>query len=212
MQQPVQQPMGPAVPYAQPSMQAPQKTSKLPLFIGLAIVVVVLVAGAALMLLGKKDDANSAKTDKTTSSTDAQSDTTKTDAKAVTPPKAGTTDSKVQDTKVRTQVNGLHSKLEEYFNENNGYPATFSTTDDSTFPGIDTAYLTDPLGKKVNIVAPVADKKAADLIAPPLADGPLVQYIPYACKGSLCDKYILRGFVINTDTYGTNPFTKYSLN
>ncbi len=209
MQQPLQPTAGP-VPYMQQPMQQPQAKSKLPLIIALSIVVVVLVAGAALLLLGKKDDKKSATSDTTNTTASTKDDTEKNSA--VTPPKSGTADSRAQDTKVRASINSIHSKLEEYFNENNGYPATFSTTDDSTFPGIDTAWFTDSLGKKISVVAPVADKKAADLIAPPLSDGPLLQYIPYACKGSLCDKYILRGYIINTDTYGTNPYTKFSLN
>ncbi len=211
----MQQPMPPAagpMPYMQQPMQQPQAKSKLPLIIGLAVVAVVLVAGAALMLLGKNDEKKPASTKDTNTTSNVSDDNDTSKSNTVTPPKSGTANSQAQDTKVRASVNALHSKLEEYFNENNGYPATFSTTDDSTFPGIDTGWFTDSLGKKVNLVAPVADKKAADLIAPPLADGPLLQYIPYACKGSLCDKYILRGYIINTDTYGSNPYTKFSLN
>lgn len=50
---------------------------------------------------------------------------------------------KARDTARTNDVNNVHTKLEEYYNENSAYPSTFTA---ATFPGIDAGSLIDSDG------------------------------------------------------------------
>lgn len=111
------------------------------------------------------------------------------------------TDLSTQDIIVRNNINSLVAKLEEYYNEFVYYPATFSTTDDSTFNLVDAKIFTDPLGYKIKILTPVSTSTEAGKIITPPAQGPLMQYVGYDCKANdECKGYMLGGYQAKTNT------------
>ncbi len=117
---------------------------------------------------------------------------------------------KARDTQRVTDINNIHTKLEEYYNENNGYPNTFTA---ATFPGIDAESLDDPDGTAISINAAVADETAADAIAAPDTTGEYI-YIPFptGCTGSACTGYILKTFIERPSGTTPNPYRKEGLN
>lgn len=117
---------------------------------------------------------------------------------------------KARDTQRVTDINNIHSKLEEYYNENNFYPGTFTA---STFPGIDGESLKDPKGQTVTINAAVADATAANAVANP-GSGNNYLYVPYACTGTPaeCEGYVLKTYVEKPSITTPNPTTKLGLN
>jgi len=120
---------------------------------------------------------------------------------------------KARDTKRVSNINNIHSKLEEYYNENGGYPSTFTA---ATFPGIDADSLKDADGTAIVINAPVADAAAANAVAAP-GNTNEFKYIPYptGCGNGpppTCTGYVLKTFVEKPTTTTPNPFTKLGLN
>lgn len=121
---------------------------------------------------------------------------------------------KARDQQRTTDINNIHSKLEEFYNENNYYPSTFTA---ATFPGIDDASLLDPIGSdSVNLNAAVADATAADAVAAPASDtsgGKSYLYVPYptGCTNN-CTGYRLKTFIEKPSSTTPNPFVKKSLN
>jgi prepilin-type N-terminal cleavage/methylation domain-containing protein len=121
---------------------------------------------------------------------------------------------KARDQQRTTDINNIHGKLEEFYNENNYYPNTFTA---ATFPGIDDGSLTDPIGNDgVNFNAPVADAAAADAVAAPANDtagGQSYLYVPYpsGCAAN-CTGYRLKTFIEKPSSTTPNPYVKKSLN
>ncbi|HSX27290.1 MAG TPA: prepilin-type N-terminal cleavage/methylation domain-containing protein [Patescibacteria group bacterium] len=118
---------------------------------------------------------------------------------------------KARDTQRVTDINNIHSKLEEYYNENNYYPLTFTS---ATFPGIDAQSLVDPKGATVTINAAVADATAANAVANPTSTANY-KYIPYNCTGASsdqCSGYVLKTFVEKPSSTTPNPTVKLGLN
>jgi mannose-1-phosphate guanylyltransferase len=107
----------------------------------------------------------------------------------------------------------MHSKLEEFYNEQNQYPNTFTA---ATFPGIDAESLKDPKGQSVTINAAVADQAAAQAVAAPTTTSASnYLYIPYNCTGTTstdCAGYVLKSFVEKPGGTTTNPYVKLGLN
>ncbi len=120
---------------------------------------------------------------------------------------------KARDTQRVTDVNNVHTKLEEYYNDNNGYPNTFTA---ATFPGIDAESLKDPKGTTMAINAVVADATAATAVAAPDGSGSTAQYqfVPFGAAGctTACTGYILRTYVEKPTTTTPNPYVKVGLN
>lgn len=122
---------------------------------------------------------------------------------------------KARDTQRTNDTNNMHSKLEEFYNENEGYPDTFTA---ATFPGIDAGSLTDPRGNNtVTMNAAVADKAAADAVAAPTNDtasSSSYLYVPYTCAGTpvRCVGYVLKSFIEKPSATTPNPYVKNSLN
>lgn len=116
---------------------------------------------------------------------------------------------KARDTQRITDVNNMHSKLEELYNDSGGYPQTFTA---ATFPGIDGASLTDADGDAIVINAAVADAAAALAVTNPTTDAEYL-YVAYptACT-TACTGYILKAFVEKPSTTITDPYTKLGLN
>ena len=117
---------------------------------------------------------------------------------------------KARDTQRITDINNIHSKLEEYYNENGAYPQTFTA---ATFPGIDSGSLTDADGTSIVINAAVADEAAADAVANPGNTGGEYKYIsfPTGCTNN-CTGYVLKTFVERPGGSTTNPTRKEGLN
>ncbi|MEK7471897.1 MAG: prepilin-type N-terminal cleavage/methylation domain-containing protein [Patescibacteria group bacterium] len=120
---------------------------------------------------------------------------------------------KARDTQRVTDVNNIHTKLEEYYGDNNGYPNTFTA---ATFPGIDADSLKDPKGTSVDINAVVADETAADAVAAPDGSGVTPQYlfVPFGAAGctTACTGYVLKTFVEKPTVTTPNPYRKEGLN
>lgn len=118
---------------------------------------------------------------------------------------------KARDTQRVTDINNIHSKLEEYYNENNYYPDTFTA---STFPGIDAESLKDPKGVSVTINAAVADATAANAVNTQSSTANYL-YIPYNCTGTpatQCSGYVLKTWIEKPSSTTPNPVVKLGLN
>ena len=127
---------------------------------------------------------------------------------------------KARDTQRVTRINAVHSKLEEFYNEANGYPAAAQTT--ANFPGIDANAVNDPRGGNLTstIVADAAAMAAA--AAPTSGSGNEFKYVTYptGCTMSLsagtysgvaCTGYRLMTFVERPTTTTPNPYIKLGL-
>lgn len=116
---------------------------------------------------------------------------------------------KARDSARINDINNMHTKLEEYYNENSAYPSTFTA---STFPGIDGGSLIDADGNSVVIHAPVADQAAADAVTNPGNSNEYL-YIPFptSCTDN-CTGYVLKSFVEKPSGTITNPYKKLGLN
>ena len=118
---------------------------------------------------------------------------------------------KARDTQRVTDVNNVHSKLEEYYNENNYYPNTFTA---ATFPGIDAESLKDPKGNTITINAAVADATAANAVNTQSGTNNYL-YIPYNCTGAgntQCSGYVLKTWIEKPSSTTPNPTVKLGLN
>lgn len=128
---------------------------------------------------------------------------------------------KARDTQTVTRVNAIHSKLEEFYNEANGYPAAAENT--ANFPGIDANAVKDPRGGTLTSTI-VADKAALDgtLTNPTIASGDRFKYYTYptGCalalsggtySGTACTGYRLRAFIERPTATTTNPYEKVGL-
>ncbi len=129
---------------------------------------------------------------------------------------------KARDTQRVTRINAIHSKLEEFYNEANGYPAAAQTT--TNFPGIDTKAVNDPRGGSLTstIVADTTTMLAA--ANPTSGSGNEFKYVTYptGCTmsytvatstygGVACTGYRLMTFVERPTTTTPNPYIKLGL-
>lgn len=120
---------------------------------------------------------------------------------------------KARDTGRVTDINNIHSKLEEYYNDNGAYPSTFTQ---ATFPGIDAGALLDAEGATVVINASVADETAADAVANPDTTQEYL-YVPYptgcvTTPAPTCTGYVLKTFIERPTGTTPNPYRKEGLN
>lgn len=113
---------------------------------------------------------------------------------------------KARDQKRTNNINILHTKLEEFYNENNNYPASFTG-----FPGMDEQAIKDADGTSVVINAAVADATAANAVANPGNTNEFV-YVPYNCNAGACTGYILKSFIEKPIATTPNPYVKKGLN
>lgn len=120
---------------------------------------------------------------------------------------------KARDQQRTTDMNNIHGKLEEFYNENNYYPNTLSATN---LPGIDDGSFKDPQGGTQIATSQAADATAADAAAGPAGDtatsaGYLYITYPSGCAAD-CTGYRLKAFIEKPSTTTPNPFVKKSLN
>ena len=115
---------------------------------------------------------------------------------------------KGRDTTRLTDINNLKDKLEEYYNENGGYPNTFQA---STFPGLDAESLKDPNSNSITINAVVANATAANAVAAPTSSSTSQYvYIPYGdstCTNN-CKGFVLKAYVEKPTSTYDNPYVK----
>jgi prepilin-type N-terminal cleavage/methylation domain-containing protein len=120
---------------------------------------------------------------------------------------------KSRDVQRKTRINSIYSKLEEYYNNNGGYPdGTLSTT---VLPGIDAAALTDASGGAIQYDFVTAASATTHTVAK--GSGTEFNYAAYSCTnagaqatvGATCQKYVLRSYM-EKDT--GNLYSKSSLN
>lgn len=122
---------------------------------------------------------------------------------------------KARDQQRTTDMNNIHGKLEEFYNENNFYPNAISTTN---LPGIDEGSFKDPQGGDTITTAQVADAATADTAGNnnPAGDtagtsGYVYVTYPSGCTNN-CTGYRLKAFIERPSTTTPNPFVKKSLN
>lgn len=120
---------------------------------------------------------------------------------------------KARDQQRTTDINNIHSKLEEFYNENNYYPSTLVATQ---LGGIDEGSLKDPQGGQAPTASVVADAAAADAAAGPTGDtattaGYFYIVYPTGCTND-CTGYRLKAFIEKPSSTTPNPYVKKSLN
>ncbi len=122
----------------------------------------------------------------------------------------GGAQSRGRDEQRSADLDTLHSRLEEYFSDNGGYPNTLNA---SLFPGIDAEALKDPGEVDVVIVSPSSDQYTALSVANPDASANY-KYIPYptGCGLITCTGYVLKSYIELPDTNKPNPYVLYGLN
>jgi prepilin-type N-terminal cleavage/methylation domain-containing protein len=121
---------------------------------------------------------------------------------------------KGRDTVRKSDMNSIYQKLEEYYNENGGYPD--GALDDTVLAGIDTGALTDEDGDAIQytggfILGTTAPTTAAD-------NDNEYYYLAYDCStagaqspvGATCNKYVVTSY--QETTASNAPYTKTSLN
>jgi len=120
---------------------------------------------------------------------------------------------KARDQQRTTDINNIHGKLEEFYNENNHYPNTVTAT---SFAGMDEGSTADPTGGNQITTTVVADAAAADALAAPSSDTTSTasyMYVVYptGCTDN-CTGYRLKTFIEKPSSTTPNPFVKKSLN
>jgi type II secretory pathway pseudopilin PulG len=127
---------------------------------------------------------------------------------------------KARDTQRITRVNAIHSKLEEFYNEANGYPADASIA--TNFPGIDINTVKDPEGGLIKSIL-VADSAAMDSVEVPSAgSGNELTYVAYpkgctmelksgSYTGIPCKGYTLSSYLEKPSSIYRNPYVKTGL-
>jgi prepilin-type N-terminal cleavage/methylation domain-containing protein len=120
---------------------------------------------------------------------------------------------KGRDTVRTNDINSVYQKLEEYYNENGGYPdGNLSAT---VLPGIDAGALTDEDGQGFNYTGGFVVATTAPTVTPTNDDEYI--YAAYDCDtagaqatvGATCAKYVLATYL---ERGAGNKFEKVSLN
>ncbi|MEM6997958.1 MAG: type II secretion system protein [Patescibacteria group bacterium] len=119
---------------------------------------------------------------------------------------------KARDTQRRTDINNMHAKLEEYYNDNGSYPTTYDVT---VLAGIDAGALADPDDNTVSMSGVTATAKPSTSYVAAKPTGAQYTYAGYDCTGTgatdTCNKYVIYGWLENVSgTYA--PYEKNSLN
>lgn len=113
---------------------------------------------------------------------------------------------KARDSQRQTDINNIHGKLEEFYNENSHYPDTFTATD---FPGIDGEALNDPAG---TVIAKATVAAAANLTTTSPGASGQYEYTAYGCTNGECTGYQLKTYIERPGGSLTDPYIKLGLN
>ncbi len=152
------------------------------------------------------DKASTADTDKSDSDDEKSTDNTSSAGGSVQ-------EVYLRDTKRKTDINAIYVKLEEYYNENAGYPDGELSV--SLLLGIDAEYLIDGDGNSVSYSGGFKTSTTAPTISP--TDESEYIYAAYGCEsdgaqsptGATCTKYVLGTYMENESG---NIYKKSSLN
>jgi prepilin-type N-terminal cleavage/methylation domain-containing protein len=117
-----------------------------------------------------------------------------------------------RDTERVTDIDTLQSRLEDYYSDHAGYPASLST---AALPRLDPAALKDPAGQNLKNNTPVSDQSAAKLTANPTTSPNQYIYTAYPINcDSLppCTGYVLKSFIESPTAKRSNPYVKRGIN
>lgn len=112
-----------------------------------------------------------------------------------------------RDVERKTDINAMHAKLEEFYNNNGYYPQSFTA---STLVGIDPEALYDPNDGTITMSSPVGTVAAAGQVSMPLDSD--YWYVPVACGGNECQQYVLYSYLESPNGTTPSPYSKTSLN
>lgn len=117
---------------------------------------------------------------------------------------------RARDKERQSDIDILHGRLEEYYQDKGGYPATLNA---SILPRLDPEALVDPSGHQINILAPVENEAAARAVPNPTTTG--TQYIyaayPTGCTAN-CIGFILKTVIEKPTPEIPNPYMQGGLN
>jgi prepilin-type N-terminal cleavage/methylation domain-containing protein len=115
-----------------------------------------------------------------------------------------------RDSERTTDLETIHGKLEEYFEDKGGYPDSISV---SLLNGIDPAAMIDPRGNSITNESPASDQVAAMALAAPTDSGSNYQYIPYpaGCNAITCTGYVLKSYIEKPTPKVHNPYIRTGL-
>lgn len=123
---------------------------------------------------------------------------------------------KARDQQRTTDINNLHGKLEEFYNENNHYPEDLDINNDGNltsadFPGIDEGSFKDPQGSQNIAASAQTNETAANGVNAPddTSTAAGYVYVPYDCTTGQCTKYQLKA---NLEKGTPDQYVKKSLN
>lgn len=121
---------------------------------------------------------------------------------------------KARDTQRVTDINNLHSKLEEKYNEDSFYPETINVATLTTqFPGIDAGSAKDPRGTDIANQTAVAAATNLNGTSPGSGGGSAnYHYTPYGCSGGQCTGYQLKTGIERSSSTTPDPYIKLGLN
>lgn len=121
---------------------------------------------------------------------------------------------KARDTQRRTDINNVHGKLEEFYNENGGYPNEDLTI--TLLPGMDAGSLADADGAAMAMSFSTGAAAASSV-----GNTNEYQYAGFNCTAAVstplatpatCAKYVLRTYIERPASGQPNLFEKNSLN
>lgn len=121
---------------------------------------------------------------------------------------------KARDTQRVTDINNVHSKLEEFYNDTNYYPETINTASPTTqFPGIDAESVKDPRGTLLANQTAVAAAANLNSTSPGTGSSAAnYHYTPYGCSAGQCTGYQLKTGIERSSATTPNPYIKLGLN
>jgi prepilin-type N-terminal cleavage/methylation domain-containing protein len=120
---------------------------------------------------------------------------------------------KARDTQRVTDVNNIHSKLEEYHNENGFYPETIAAGSITTlFPGIDAESAVDPRGTDIASQTAVANAAALNGTSPGTGTTANYHFTAYGCTSGECTGYQLKTGIERPSATTPDPYIKLGLN
>lgn len=110
-----------------------------------------------------------------------------------------------------TDIDLIHSELEQYFSDHGGYPSVVNKT---VLSGLDPVALVDPNGQNLKNNLSVDSQYAATYAANPTMNGPNYSYTAYptGCSDGLCTGYVLKSFIEQPTDEAPNPYVRTGLN
>lgn len=114
-----------------------------------------------------------------------------------------------RDKERQSDIDTLHSRLEEYYQEHGSYPSAVTTT---VFPPLDPTVLVAPNGNTIKNNAPVANQFAARNTPDPTLSGDQYTYTAYpsGCANN-CVGYILKTVIETPSAEFPNPYIQGGL-